>query len=108
MYSAGVARALSIGYHTITLRKQLAAMAQAAMVWMYYRSQAVVESTLYLVERSSTATLTKKFGPYVLRKLLFTTAQGEVSHISNAPRLTRKESLFRCVRLRPPPLCPPL
>lgn len=90
-----MARALSIGYHTITLRKQLAAMAQAAMVWMYYRSQAVVESTLYLVERISSPTLIKKYGAYVLRKLLFTTATGEVSHITNSPRLTRKESLFR-------------
>ena len=92
----GVCRGFSIAFHAITLRKQLVAMSQAAMAWMYYRSQALVESNLFLVEKGPQMAKVNKTGArYVLRKILTTNAKGDITVHEKPVRLTRKESLFR-------------
>ncbi|XP_076106684.1 EF-hand calcium-binding domain-containing protein 5-like isoform X2 [Mytilus galloprovincialis] len=89
-YFQGVAKAFSIAYHHIDMRKKLLRITESAVSWIHRRNPHVHEISTYMVEPDG-----KEKQDYVLRKMMNTDAKGNVQNLINPPRLERKDNLFR-------------
>ncbi|ESP00971.1 hypothetical protein LOTGIDRAFT_51730, partial [Lottia gigantea] len=85
----GIAKAFSIAYHHIDMRKKLLRITESAISWIQRRSPHVREVVEYMAEPSI------KGPDYVLRKMLATSQKGSPEYSINPPRLERKDNLFR-------------
>ncbi|KAH3877790.1 hypothetical protein DPMN_001668 [Dreissena polymorpha] len=85
----GVAKAFSIAYHSIDLRKKLLRITESAVSWIHRRSPHVKEVIVYIVEPGEDGK------DFVLRKMMVTDRKGSIQNIQQPPRLERKDNLFR-------------
>ena len=95
MFLQGIAKAFSIAYHHIDMRKKLLRITESAVSWIHRRNPHVHEISTYMVEPDSKDKL-----DYVLRKMMNTDAKGNVQNLINPPRLERKDNLFRLVLVK--------
>ncbi|KAL5015803.1 hypothetical protein ScPMuIL_005392 [Solemya velum] len=88
-YFQGIAKAFSIAYHHVDVRKKLLRITESAVSWIHRRSNIVREITTYVVEPDG------KGRDYVLRRMMSTDSRGNILNIQVPPRLERKDNLFR-------------
>ncbi|XP_059150410.1 EF-hand calcium-binding domain-containing protein 5-like isoform X2 [Physella acuta] len=86
----GVAKAFSIAFHAVELRRKLVRVFECASAWIARRCKYISEIDVYLVEPNM-----KPEGDPVLRKLLVIDKKGNVSQLTETHRLERKDNLFR-------------
>ncbi|XP_046371619.2 EF-hand calcium-binding domain-containing protein 5-like [Haliotis rufescens] len=85
----GVAKAFSVAYHHVDMRKKLLRITESAVSWIQRRSPHVTEVVFYMVEPDG------KGQDYVLRKMMMTDNRGNPVQPENPARLERKDNLFR-------------
>ncbi|XP_055862076.1 EF-hand calcium-binding domain-containing protein 5-like isoform X4 [Biomphalaria glabrata] len=85
----GVAKAFSIAYHTVEMKRKLLRVADSAISWMNRRCPHITEIIIYLVEPN----LLPNRDP-VLRKMMVA-KKGPGVHVTEVVRLERKDNLFR-------------
>ncbi|KAK6184453.1 hypothetical protein SNE40_006921 [Patella caerulea] len=85
----GIAKAFSIAYHHVDMRRKLLRITESAVSWIQRRSPHVREVVEYMAEPDS------KGMDYVLRKMLTTVPKGPPEYCAKPPRLERKDNLFR-------------
>ncbi|KAH9514573.1 EF-hand calcium-binding domain-containing protein 5 [Bulinus truncatus] len=85
----GVAKAFSIAYHSVEMRRKLSRVAESAISWLNRRCPHITEIVIYLVEPN----VTPNRDP-VLRKMMVA-KKGSTVPVTEVIRLERKDNLFR-------------
>jgi hypothetical protein len=89
VYPQGIAKAFSIAYHHVDIRRKTLRIVESAVAWMHRRCPNIHDIVFYMVEPDT------KTSDYVLRKMLQTDEKGHPKIATNPPRLDRKDNLFR-------------
>ncbi|XP_064653167.1 EF-hand calcium-binding domain-containing protein 5-like isoform X2 [Lineus longissimus] len=85
----GIAKAFSIAYHHVDIRRKTLRIVESAVSWMHRRCPNIHDIVFYMVEPDN------KASDYVLRKMLQTDEKGHPKIAATPPRLERKDNLFR-------------
>ncbi|XP_064653184.1 EF-hand calcium-binding domain-containing protein 5-like isoform X4 [Lineus longissimus] len=84
----GIAKAFSIAYHHVDIRRKTLRIVESAVSWMHRRCPNIHDIVFYMVEPDN------KASDYVLRKMLQTDEKGHPKIAATPPRLERKDNLF--------------
>ncbi|CAL1545028.1 unnamed protein product [Lymnaea stagnalis] len=86
----GVAKAFSIAYHQVEMRRKLLRVAESALLWMSKRCPHITDIAVYLVEPNQMPD-----GDPVLRKMMVSDKKSPCIYLTEVVRLERKNNLFR-------------
>ncbi|XP_078681954.1 EF-hand calcium-binding domain-containing protein 5-like isoform X2 [Branchiostoma floridae x Branchiostoma belcheri] len=85
----GIAKAFSVAFHYIDIRRKILRIAESAVHWIHRRSVNVKQIDVYMVEPGA------KDNDFVLRKMMTTDKSGNSKLYEDPQRLERKDNLFR-------------
>ncbi|XP_078598192.1 EF-hand calcium-binding domain-containing protein 5-like [Branchiostoma floridae x Branchiostoma japonicum] len=85
----GIAKAFSVAFHYIDIRRKILRIAESAVHWIHRRSVNVKQIDVYMVEPGA------KEHDFVLRKMMTTDKSGNSKLYEDPQRLERKDNLFR-------------
>ncbi|XP_033627840.1 EF-hand calcium-binding domain-containing protein 5-like isoform X1 [Asterias rubens] len=85
----GVAKSFSAAHQYVDIRKKTLRITESALAWIHRRSPSVLEINVYIVEPD------EQIEDIVLRRMMTTDRNGNITVHENPSRLERKENLFR-------------